>query len=636
MRVVKLVMPLAFKTRKKVPFRTFFASFRGIAGSQTRRGKENGVGAKSPGTKEQLLHLFILPLNWGTRIENANAADGQKQELVLEMDQLMKTFQMKPWDAFPLEKPTYVKETPFEYHSKWNGDPSYVSNPRLSVTKLLTDQWCELQEMYRVYAGSPERRKSKQMQMGSKVHLQLELDDYGEMEVVELEDYLDQKLIQLHARNQKDARASQTDENVPRNSSEGPSVQNTIEEPRLSDGRIVDTEEASLAYEWLTKITKRLYILLTRSEAREVLVHGYLDLDSGEIVKDGSPSSLSDKSNVLVSGVVDLLSLETEGTDRQKWEIFKEIQDLLEITFPKTTDTDFLVDLSEFIRIIGPVLQSDARQYMLTLTDIKTRTFNSIPAQESVVEATKKQISFYRNFLGVLSGNVTNESVYEMLLENARRRHLDLDAPISFKTMFILLATNFDLLYNDFAKLALGTPFGFNKYDCFNNHTNQHGLVEQSTFEYDPSLLVSKDEVHMLVQVANLKFPGINCNHLITNLLRPWRIPLTLRYFAARASQMYNLLCPFLSDRLRIEYRNAKTGHCFKKIDFVYNESELSEASRKALTFWNGKRPPTPVTEISKCTNCEFESRCLIPHPQQNLPNDFGTVGSQLTNFLAS
>lgn len=635
MRTVKLLMTLAFKTRRKLQWGVVFANFRRNAkGSQTRRASKNGADENFLGKKEQLLRLFILPLNWGTG-DNADVADGQNLESVLVMNQLTKTFQLEPWDAFPLQKPGYVQETPFEYHSKQNGDPSYVSNPRLSVTKLLTDQWCELQEMYRVYAGSPERRKSKQMQMGSKIHLQLEVDEYGKVEVAELEEFLDQKLIQLQTRKQEESRGTKTIDNVPIRRDEDPSSPYATAKPKVSDGRFEDTEEASLAYEWFSKITKRLYILLTRSEAREVLVHGYLDLESGRIVNDMSPSSLSDKNKVLVSGVVDSLSLETEGLPQQKWEMFKEIQDLLEITFLKMTDREFLVDLSEFIRIIGPVLQSDAHQYMLKVTDVKTRAFNSIPAQESVLQATKRQISFYRKFLGVLSGDLNHDSAYQMLLENARRRHLNLDTPISFKTMFILLATNFDLLYHDFAKLALGTPIGFNDYDNFYNHTNGHN-VEQSTFDYDPSLLVSKEEVHKFIEVANLKFPGLNCNHLIMNLLRPWRTPLTLRYFATRASQMYKLLRPFLSDRLRIEYRNAKTGHYFRKLDFSYNESELSEASRKALTFWNAQRPPTPATEISKCTNCEFEPRCLVPHPQQNLPYDFGSVGSQLAKFLAS
>lgn len=523
-------------------------------------------------------------------------------------------------ELLPLSKPPKVKETPFQFHSLHNENQSYISVPRLSVTKLLTDQWCELREYYNIYAGSPAV-KSKQMSMGTNLHAGLEEDQYRFVDFTSFVLFVGKIFLEklLALREDLDIKAE-----ILAGESDALTTYSLYESLLLGN-----TKESEMANEWLDKIVFRLYTLLLTSEAREVLVHGYLDMQKHTFINIANENSNVAENLILVSGVVDYLKI-FNRTDPRDYSFFDDVRSNLEVKYPEVDGTQF-IDLTNFLEDLKLLICEHADQFTLKVADIKTRSWNRIPSQASVLRSSKLQVTYYRHLLGLLSGETTDGfNAYQMLIENAKRRGIDVDKPINLKFALLFLRRNYDLLYCDFKKLANGDPIGFDPYDDFmSENYNSQDLW------YDFSLIT--DELTNVNELSKIDPDNFDYLKILSpELSKSWKYPLTLRYFAARASQLYQSCAPFLGDNLSIEYHNALTHKCFSKIDFKYDKESLDSSINNAVSFWNGSRNPSVVEDISKCKYCNFSSVCQIPNPEKSHLAGKMTEGRAISDFLST
>lgn len=120
---------------------------------------------------------------------------------------------------------------------------------------------------------------------------------------------------------------------------------------------------------------------------------------------------------------------------------------------------------------------------------------------------------------------------------------------------------------------------------------------------------------------------------LTPELLTSWKVPPTIRYFAARSYQFYTLFADFVGDQTRVEYHNGKTGVLFHSNNYQYDSNEMNLQISLASKFWNGDRQPNYTTDISKCKNCTFSTKCLIPNEGLD---DSKIVGRKVHEFLHS
>lgn len=492
--------------------------------------------------------------------------------------QLFNNWNLEETDNLPLKSP--IDLNPYEFHSRFNEDISYITHPRLSVTKLLTDRWCDLREYYTIYASSPRYKSSPQLQLGLDLHQKLEL---------ELHHFIDTEILSLKL--------------------EDIIIKKDLSSSSLINGYIKESESASDISE---KIIIRLFKLVTTSECREVLTHGFLDTECLQLVYESS--SISEK-NILISGIIDSLTLKN-AENKDEYSLFEDIQNYMKFNYKIINDI-YLVDLFSFLPDVREILFDYRDNYKVQVTDVKTRSFNKIPSQESVLNSSKIQTFYYLKFLKLLSQGDAYFG-YTSLMRNLEIKGCDLDAPINIKTLIILLRKHLDLFLLDFLKLARGEPIGFEPYDDYakNNYIN---------YEYNVELLLDNEDLKFLSE-EEYNF------ELIKELLCTWKFPLTLRYFIARASQFYRLLNVFESDTTTIEYHNNKTGYCFQEIEYQYNDEELKNHIRTSGQFWIGLREPNFTDDLSKCKYCEFESKCTIP----NLSPNNRDIGVKLKEFLRS
>lgn len=568
--------------------------------------------------EESIVDKFILPLSSGAEISNTH-----QKPILPKIRNLLATFHIDEGEALPLVKPRFIKETPFEFHSKYNSDSSYVNIPRLSVTKLLTFQWCELREFYTIFSGSPAREETKEMKLGTEAHLKLELETHKLIGVEDIEKITD-TFVEMRIESFRNHINILTDPDDILQAKE-----ELINYTELFYGAVA---ESSMANEWMGKIISRLFTLINTSEAREVLVHGYLDFNASRFTSKLTDFHQNQQNHVLVSGVVDHLKL-FNPNDKTDYSMFEDIQDHVEFTY-LSKNKHQLIDLSQFLKDVSPIIKEYSNTYKLGITDVKTRSWNKLPQQESVLQAAKLQASYYRNMFGILAGEFDNMEIgYEMLLENAKRRNLDVDKPISIKAALSLLKANHNIIYKDYVKLANGKAIGFQPFDEF---VKEEYLNKRSDYNFS-RLIEGTTEEDFISEVKSLDKDGFNLDGVLTSeILKTWKIPLTLRYFAARSSQLFRMCKPFLSDFLSIEYHNVKNDRCFHTNYYTYNSSEVDEVTANASAFWNGLRPPVPVKDLSKCNYCDFSSRCLIPNPHKKVPGSYGSVGSKMKHFIQS
>lgn len=566
--------------------------------------------------EESIIDKFILPLSSGAKV-----FDTYQKPNLSKMRNLLTTFHIDEGESLPLAKPGYIKETPFEYHSKYNSDASYVSIPRLSVTKLLTFQWCELREFYTVFSGSPVKEETKEMKLGTEAHLKLELGTHKLIDVDDIEKITDTFV-------QKKIDSSKRHINTLTDPDDIFSAKQDLS--KLSELLHGAMPESSMANEWMSKIISRLFTLINTSEAREVLVHGYLDFQTSHFTSNLHDFQLNQLNLVLVSGVVDYLKL-LNPHDKTDYSMFEDIQDHVEFTNLSQRKHKW-IDLSQFLKDVDPIIKEYSDTYKITITDVKTRSWNKLPQQDSVLQAAKLQVEYYRNMFGILAGEFDDMEIgYEMLLENAKRRNLDVDRPISIKAALALLKVNNTIIFKDYVKLANGEAIGFESFDRF---SRERYLNQESDYDFTKVFKGTNREEY-ISQIKASDKDGFDFDEILTSdILKTWKIPLTLRYFAARSSQLFHLCKPFLSDSLSIEYHNVKNDQCFHTNYYTYNANEIDEDAARATEFWDGSRPPVPVQDLSKCNYCDFSSRCVIPNPHKKVPDSYGSVGSKMKHFI--
>lgn len=493
---------------------------------------------------------------------------------------LFNTFKLDYSEFLPTIRPSHVKKTPFEFHSTYNDNESFITKPRLSVTKLLTHSWCELREYYTIYSGSMKEPKSEALLLGTKYHEELELEILEIINIIEF-----QKLL---------LRVFHPEDTVePVVEPEHPPGEEADEVPLL----ILNLDaESELSNEWVESALIRLYHLLVRSETRELLVHAYLDLE-------GQKLQYTDKS-VLISGVIDYLQL-TNVKDPNDFAMFEEIQALIDLDFNQ------YLDLDNFFLGVEQITSSYANDYKLKIADVKTRRTNYIPNQESVLKAAYLQVCYYKNFFDKLSSNTID--TYHYLCHNAEHRNCDLDKPIDPIIVFSLLRKYPHLLLVDFCKIANGEPIGFEPYDSIPKANG-----------YDFTNAFNGSDFAQLKELDDFDYTTI-LNHQV---LKQWKSPLTLRYFAARVAQFYTLFNNFTSDNIAVEYHNARTKFNFKTIDYKYSEQDLQLSVQHASSFWNGTAKPALINDLRKCKYCDFNSKCSVPN--KNLKS----FGVELKHFL--
>ncbi|CUM64084.1 uncharacterized protein PRCAT00001673001 [Priceomyces carsonii] len=508
--------------------------------------------------RQDLIKRFII----------STSGDGLKNFSNQNLSQLYDNLGLSKTSLLTLVIPSNL--TPYEYHSTYNADTSYINQPRLSVTKLLTNRWCELKEYYNIYSNSPPLQPTKQIELGLIVHHRLEMEAHRPIDT----DRLQVAIAEL-------------------------------EKIKLGAGKKIDPLfdinilEGRHAEELSERVMMRIFSLFRNSESREVLVHGFINLRSHDFVQNSE--KLSKPGNVLVSGIIDKIRL-LNLSNPDDFSLFQEIEFFFKSKFPKLNN-EYVINLSIFFDEVRKIICRYSDDFSLQITDIKTRSISKVPSQESVISAAKMQTFYYRKFLGILSGE-DGESImgYKSLAENLAIKNCRLDVPISYKTLLILLRKNFELLYDDFKRLANGHNLGLKSFD-------DYARLHYSADAYDLSNFLEENDINIL-----------NCYDdqfdysLLKDLIKKWKYPLTLRYFAARSSQFYNLIGPLVGNNTTIEYHNNNSGECFHVDHYLYSYQDIEEEVGEACRFWNGERAPKPNTDITKCKYCDFRSRCPIPN----------------------
>lgn len=537
-----------------------------------------------------LLAKFILPCKNGDEEIQKEAIPALPDTI----QPLFSNFNVNPKHLLPLTKPSYIKQSPFEFHSMFNADPSYLSVPRLSVTKLLTTSWCELREFYLVYSGSPSFKKTTQMKLGSEYHSGLEEQTH---KVVDMQPFV-MKVDDLLLQNE------------------------FTEEDRemINQG----AGEAELADIWLEKIVVRLFSLLTRSEARELVVHGYLNLIDGKYITKLADIKSTPFSNnkVLVSAIIDHIKL-TNKYDENDLDFFVEINDYIETQFENG-----VIEFDKFLNEVHEIINKYSDELEMTISDVKTRSFNKIPQQDSVVEAAKLQVSHYKTMLDTLSQKGVS---YNLFNDNALRRNLDIDQPLGIKHVLMFLIRNYELVYDDFEKLSQGKPIGVAAFDDY---------YKESTREfpgYSFKTLLGNDHTKEQLNKLCLEMYDKDLDKLIppSMMNRQWQIPVTLTYISGRINSLFDTLGPVSRDKLSIEYHNVRTGVKFSQRSFKFNETKFAEQVDNSSKFWSGRKPYAEFTDdLSKCKYCDFSSKCPIPNQKETIGDQ--SIGNVVLQFINS
>lgn len=510
--------------------------------------------------------------------------------------ELQTSFKIGETSSLPRTAPPFL-DPPFRYFSRVNADASYLRTPRLSVTRLLVSLWCELRDFYRVYAGSPRQKATSRMKQGTQLHLKLERETHKEVATLGLLAYLAQL-------------AEKSD-------------------PKIRPSSPIESE---LAQTWCDGIMDRLYTLVTTSEAREVLTHGYLDLESGKI-----NSGHAAEHGTLVSGVIDLLRI-INPMDPHDYSLFEEIQNNLEYDFG-----DDPPDMDAFFETVSTSIAAHKTTFSLQISDVKTRGTDHAPHQKSVVEAARFQVGIYRKLTEILANDA-----YEMLLHNARVRHADVDKPIEFEMALVLLRKYPHLLYHDFRRLAAGKQH----YTTDDDHKSlkseddkdadyraKHQINTMYTRPVEPPSSYRLGDFIPATFVDDMSrepfCDGFDYSRIITkDIANSWKTPLTLRHFAARSADFFRLLLPLLGPITSVEYHNSRTGMPFDIRNYKYNDAEIDAVINDLARFWSGKRNPRPADDFGKCKYCEFFDLCSVPHPNLEQTSTPSSVGARIAEYV--
>lgn len=598
----------------------------------------------------QLLQRLVLPLD--NEPADSNLANPNLRTIY-------KNWGLNPDESLPRRSP--IKVSPIEFAAK----TSREFKPRLSVTKLLTDRWCELAKYYEIYAEL-KFQTTPAVSRGLKLHERLEKITHVEVDTGSLTDALLNNFEQLLINNSISLNNLKPGDKV------------------LVDGKYVsiqdylnlafgNVQEGELSENWADCIISRLFSLFTTSQAREVLVHGFADFNTQDLCTKIPENSSNEPLNLtLVSGIVDEFRLiNTENP--QNLDLFEEIDHELSLEFDDYFGDNQVIDLTKFFEIVKPLVE--LYDYKIIASDVKTRSLNSLPNQKSQLDSAMVQTFYYRKLLGLLSGESTEKNFsYYSLLENAKQRGADIDAPISYDTITQILRKFPYLFLEDFIKLANGKDIGFAPFDefrakkgDFNENIDEKGNDENGT---DVKAYVKGTDVNADVKGNDKKgtkfheskadskinnhtefnynlgdyiygmnfgliddFTEFEYDKIYVNLiLKKWDTPPTLRYFAARSAQFYELCFGMLGNSTTVEYYNSTTGKVFSKLEYQYDEEVVVKNVENGVGFWSGIKEPTPVDDVSKCNYCEFASKCKIPNYEYETKKR--NIGSEIFKFL--
>lgn len=384
-------------------------------------------------------------------------------------------------------------QTPYERLLVSKGeDLSHRKNDaRLSVTKILPYNWCELKDMFGVYGGMFERVKTKAMARGQAEHAQFEVETHP------------QRQIRLENGNDVTIEETQAFAELPE-----VNVSQIYESIGQLDEK-VDPALKDLAENWNRTIL-RLLNLFQFGECREVLVHSMYDIEDNVLLGEKAGSFKTPSDYIIISGIIDHLEMES-GREEGVFEGYQqELRDSLD---------DYL-DISE---LVSRILQKaehwcdrDDPFLYVVVKDLKTRSGKSLPhpAQQ---KSAKSQVGMYRKFLDLLGQD--SKLTYESLLANAIKRGVDPYVPLPQSVVSKLMLQNFYMI-KDLVSLKNGTEIGFDPYDS-----------SPYAAEFALSLPSIPEE-----------------------LKGTWERSPTLELLAARLAQLYECLYPFLSNDNYVEY----------------------------------------------------------------------------------
>lgn len=597
--------------RERVAFGCYFQRERGAARARrtvsTLTTRALGAGPElqppDPPASDPASTWLLLPkLAPCSRSSRGRPPPTQKEALVLAA--------FRRTDALLLPPPLLQLPTPFEYYTKVNGDASAVTQPRLLVLKLLTLSWCELQAYFDVYAGLPRLVRTRRVTLGSNYHKSLEVSSHSTVSLEAVE-----AAVRKHV--------------------------DKWPEPLRGHVSRGGALPSALAYQWVEQILVRSLGVAYAGEAREVHVHGYIDLGAGELATDRATFAGAPRRMVLVNGIADVVRLEpvpreTAGAatgDLQPW----------------AWDPAEVRQLTPELRRAKERMDLLARSHTLEVRDVKTRFYNNVPQQELVVAAARDQCLYYLQFLTTLSQSA--EYGYASLMENLARRGVDGRGTLCEASAVTLLVTHFGVVVNDFLALARGEAIGFAAFDeaqvCPSASTAPKSAdgaietpgaldsldpmqVEMALPLYSLANVLSENEFReLLAQFHGTLYADVD----VAPLFRPWKTALTPAYFCARAAQALHLFERFEPSSVCVEYHNVRTQRIIECKQFEFDRDILLRRTKQAAGFWDGRRRPEPTTDRDRCSSCSYKSRC----PAINeTPTKTANVGAALADFLAA
>ncbi|CAH02352.1 Exo5p [Kluyveromyces lactis] len=260
-----------------------------------------------------------------------------------------------------MEPPNDLKNPYFDVYSKTvldeDGNIKFAGTERLSVTKLLTKRWCELNQMYDIYSRLPIF-EHRQLKVGKVEHEKLEKAIHGV----------------------------------------APAVEDFME---TYEWELAEDDTHQLADNWFQCI-HRLLTLFSSGEAREILCHGYIDSRSCQLIE----GQVKDDRDILISGIIDHVVLFHVNNNKPK---------SLEPALREKNGFDLL----KIISFLGDTIPQ-AEDLKIAVGDVKTRPRAIVPNHASVVRASKLQVMYYRFFLENL-GKDPEIAYQKLILNATRR-----------------------------------------------------------------------------------------------------------------------------------------------------------------------------------------------------------------------
>lgn len=467
---------------------------------------------------------------------------------------------------------------PFQFHSTFNSDPLYVEQPRLLVLKMITTSWCELQRFYDVYAGLPPIKANLYLQRGKDYHKKLEDEAHKPVDEKPLQVTVNQLLNML---------------------------------PEEERELMVSPKEYShLAINWMTHTVGRILDLSKIGVAREVVMHGFLDLANGKILRAGDETLAS----VLVNGIADIVLLKRLGTERDVEDEDNSQTDAENVqilaSFPLDSHSSLPVSDWGVVDLDAEFLQAKIKfddllkDYGVEIRDIKTRTGRNIPRQQLVVLGAKVQCMYYAQFLDELTKS--DKGALQSILSNCERRNVLVDQALGLATAIELLVIHFPLMIRDCVELATE-----GKFTCFYASADSENKYEP----FDFSRFISQTDFTELVAQTYPDHPEYT-DYDISALFQPWKSPLTMRYFAVRAAQAFHLLEKLVPISVGIEYHQPSKDAIIARKLYKFDKNILEEEAHSAASFWGGTRAPQETQDKGMCNSCEYRHRCTAINSQ--------------------